>query len=86
MSRAAVHHHITNACISSHSNCADSQLTTEAEAVGICLGVEELAAVLFTDETVFELMHHSNRRNERVSAHRSAEVPATMKQPVKVVV
>lgn len=44
--------------------------------------------VLFSDESLFELMQPPNRQNERVWAHSSAEVPAieTVKQPLKVMV
>ena len=50
--------------------------------------IQDWWRVLFSDESVFELMHPPNRQNERVWAHSSAEVPAidTVKQPLKVMV
>ena len=50
--------------------------------------IQDWRRVLFSDESVFELMHPPNRQNERVWAHSSAEVPAidTAKQPLKVMV
>ena len=43
---------------------------------------------MFSDESVFELMHPLNRQNERVWAHSSAEVSVidTVKQPLKIMV
>ena len=44
--------------------------------------------VLFSNESVFELMHSPNRQNERVWAHSSAEVSAIdiVKQSLKIMV
>ena len=50
--------------------------------------IQDWRRVLFSNESVFELMHPLNRQNERVWAHSSAEVPAidTVKQPLKIMV
>ena len=42
---------------------------------------------MFSNESVFELMHPPNRQNERVWEHSSAEGPAieTVKQPLNVI-